>query len=332
MSQSSSSPYRSLFWPILLIGVGIMWTLSNLGVILPANLNLLLRLWPLALIVIGLDILFGRRSTLLSAIYGLAVVAVIILVLVMGPALGLPPAPTATTDTFREPIGAATSASITLDLSSEHTTVKALTGSNDLINATIRHLGAVDFKVSGSQKKTINLSEITSATDWFAIPAVFEELNWDIGLTPALPIDLTVGGGSGRGELNLSGLLLASLKANVGSGAFKIHLPSFPNGYNASLNGGSGSLDLFLPSATELSVHLEGGSGSINITVPPDAAVRIEVLNGGSGSVSIPNSFMRVSGSADQKEGAWETAGYPQAGHKILIQVVDLGSGSFSLY
>lgn len=78
-------------------------------------------------------------------------------------------------------------------------------------------------------------------------------------------------------------------------------------------------------------MHLEGGSGSINITVPPDAAVRLEVLNGGSGSVSIPNSFMRVSGSSDQKEGAWETAGYPQAGHKILIQVVDLGSGSFSL-
>jgi len=59
--------------------------------------------------------------------------------------------------------------------------------------------------------------------------------------------------------------------------------------------------------------------------------VRIEVLNGGSGSVSIPNRFMRVSGSSDQKEGAWETAGYAQADHKILIQVVDLGSGSFSL-
>jgi hypothetical protein len=331
MSQSSFRPYRSLFWPVLLIGVGIVWTLSNLGIIPPANFSLLLRLWPLALIVIGLEILIGRRSTLLSAIFGLAVVAVIVLVLVMGPALGLPPAPIPSTDTYREPVGSATSASVMLDLGSAHTTVKVLTGSNDLINANIEHLGTINFNVSGSQKKFISLSEVTNPTDWFVISAVFEELKWDIGLAPDLPIDLTINGGSGRGELDLSGLLLAGLKADVGSGAFKIHLPSSPNGYNASLNGGSGNLDLFLPSATGLSVHLEGGSGSINITIPPDAAVRIEVLNGGSGSVSIPNSFMRVSGSSDQKEGAWETAGYAQADHKILIQVVDLGSGSFSL-
>ena len=54
--------YRSLFWPIILIGVGLIWLLGNFGIISGANLAVLFRLWPLALIVIGLDLLFGRQS------------------------------------------------------------------------------------------------------------------------------------------------------------------------------------------------------------------------------------------------------------------------------
>ena len=54
--------YRSLFWPMVLIGVGVVWLLGNIGVIRPASLGVLVSFWPLILIFIGLDILFGRRS------------------------------------------------------------------------------------------------------------------------------------------------------------------------------------------------------------------------------------------------------------------------------
>ena len=51
--------YRSFLWPILLIGVGVIWLLSSLGIIPSANLAALVSLWPLILIVIGLDLLFA---------------------------------------------------------------------------------------------------------------------------------------------------------------------------------------------------------------------------------------------------------------------------------
>ena len=53
-----------LFWPIILIGAGIIFLLSNLGVITGNPWPILWNLWPVLLIVIGLDILFGRRSML----------------------------------------------------------------------------------------------------------------------------------------------------------------------------------------------------------------------------------------------------------------------------
>ena len=43
--------YRSMFWPVILIGVGVIWLLSNLGLLPAASIAWLLNLWPLILIV-----------------------------------------------------------------------------------------------------------------------------------------------------------------------------------------------------------------------------------------------------------------------------------------
>ena len=64
--------YRSLFWPLVLIGVGVIWLLGNLGVISWTNLTVLFRLWPLLLIAIGLDLLIGRQSPAIGALIGFA--------------------------------------------------------------------------------------------------------------------------------------------------------------------------------------------------------------------------------------------------------------------
>ena len=42
--QKSNQPYRSFFWPLLLIGVGIAWLLANVGIIESFSLSFLLRL------------------------------------------------------------------------------------------------------------------------------------------------------------------------------------------------------------------------------------------------------------------------------------------------
>src|SRR6185295_11903968 len=52
---------RGVFWPLLLIALGIVFLLSNFGVISGVSWLAVASLWPLLLVLIGLDIAFARR-------------------------------------------------------------------------------------------------------------------------------------------------------------------------------------------------------------------------------------------------------------------------------
>ena len=85
-NQSSPAPRRApgLFWPVILIGLGVILLLSNLGRLPADPWPLLSRLWPVILIVIGLDILLGRRSVwggVFSAALALLVIGSVIALL-----------------------------------------------------------------------------------------------------------------------------------------------------------------------------------------------------------------------------------------------------------
>ncbi|HZY41209.1 MAG TPA: DUF5668 domain-containing protein, partial [Anaerolineae bacterium] len=90
--MTSSTPRRGpdLFWPIILIGAGVIFLLANLGVITGNPWPIMVNLWPVILIVIGLDILFGRRSLLgglVGAVLGLVLIAGLIFLLIAQPNL-----------------------------------------------------------------------------------------------------------------------------------------------------------------------------------------------------------------------------------------------------
>ncbi|MFL7870888.1 MAG: DUF5668 domain-containing protein, partial [Anaerolineales bacterium] len=70
-------PRPSLVWPIVLVGVGVLLLLSNLGLLAKDIWVPLLRLWPLVLILVGVEILVGRRSPAASAIAALLIIALV---------------------------------------------------------------------------------------------------------------------------------------------------------------------------------------------------------------------------------------------------------------
>jgi hypothetical protein len=78
-----------LFWPILMIGVGILAILVYLGWLPKENLWMMVNLWPLLLIVAGLGLLVRSRSPWVGATLGVLVVAVIFVVTFAGTQLGL---------------------------------------------------------------------------------------------------------------------------------------------------------------------------------------------------------------------------------------------------
>ncbi len=322
------TPYRSLFWPIVLIGVGLVWFLANLNVIPNFNPLALLNLWPLLLIALGLDLLIGRRSPLVGLLIGVVTIGAAIAILLAFPSVTK--GPQYTTDRYTELVGAATSASINIDGSSQPVKIHSLTDSTNLFEGVIDHTGEMDYRVSGTTQKNISLSQRGSSFNFFFGFSGFNA-RWDIGLNSKVPLVLNYNGGSGSNQIDLSGLQLTGAKFDAGSGSSDITLPAADGAYSVSYSGGSGSLNMNILANADVTVTLDGGSGSLNIKVPAGAAVHLEVRSHGSGSVNYPGGLARVSGGSDGKTGVWETSGFASATHKITIIAKDLGSGSFNL-
>lgn len=319
--------FRSLFWPILIIGIGLIWLLAVLGVIPETNLLGLINLWPILLVAAGLKMLFGNRSQWVGAVIAVLVLALAVVVLMMGPALGLPAAGTLNSRSLSNPIDGATSASITIDLASQPSHFSVVNDPANLFEADVDYYGSLIFDASGSPHRFIKLDSAVSGASFNLSP--HPDATWDIRLAQDVPLDLRIDGGSGSGDLNLSRVTLSALSLDVGSGAFNVVLPVGDQAYQADFIGGSGSLSIDLPANTPLTATFDGGSGSINLTLPAGAEAQVEIQDKGSGSVNLPDQFRQVSGG--DEVGTWETAGFSQAKAAIHIICQDLGSGSFSL-
>jgi hypothetical protein len=320
---------HSFFWPIVLIGAGVVWLLVNFNIIEPITIGSILQFWPLLLVLLGLDILFGRRFAWLGSVFGVLAVGAVIFFLVYGPKYGWTQSPRTQVDTYTEPLGETTSVTYDFSTSSEAVELFALTDASQLIDANIAHQGVITFDVRGDTEKTVRLYETTDTSSWVNWNLSFENYEWNIGLNPTVPTDLILDSGSGSVRADLSGLMLESLVADTGSGSVSIDLPESATPISVTLSSGSGSISLDLSDNTAVTIVLESGSGSVHIDVPDGAEVRVELLSGGSGSLSIPGEAGRVSG--DVETGAWETSGYSTAAAPILIQILDQGSGSISI-
>ncbi len=328
MSEASRGRYRSLFWPLVLIGVGVVWLLGNLGLISGANLAVLFRLWPLLLIAIGLDLLFGRQSPAVGALIGVGTVIVVIALMLVGPGLGLAGNYQVRATSFSEPLGDAQSARVNLDLSVGSNTIEALADSRNLFEADLTYIGEVDFQSGGEREKVISLSQQGQNLSWgpfdfFNWIGSTDQLRWEIGLSPEVPLDLTINGGVGSSRIDLSGLEISGLSVSAGVGDVTLTLPAMTRPYTARLNGGVSNFTVIVPEDASVDLEVEGGVGNFIIDAPDSAAVRLEA-NVGIGNVSVPDRLARVGGGEDDDglgdQGVWETEGYSRAERRIQIR------------
>jgi hypothetical protein len=287
--------------PYILIGIGVLFLLSNFGIIAG-----LFRLWPLILIGVGVMFLFGRTGS----------------------------APVKRTH-FEAPLDNADSARVRLNLSVGRNRVSAVSAPDKLIEADITHVGDVEFAVTGEQEKMVSLSQSSAFHMEWLNPATWfnneKELRWDVGLSPNVPVDLDVNGGVGETRLDLSSLHLSHLEVGGGVGAIDLSLPN--NGdYDGYLKIGVGSFKITVPSGANANLQVKGGVGECIVNVPADAAVRVQA-HMGVGEINMPARITRISGDDGDfvsKRGVWETSNFVSADRQIVIDF-EGGVGEFSV-
>ncbi len=339
----------NLFWPILLIGLGGLFLLTNLGLIETIDYTVALQLWPIFLVAIGVNMLFGRSlrwvSSLISALLAVAVIAF----LFFAPSLGAYlPTPQFTVEDFSAPLDSAETAQVVLDFDQGNLTIVPLADPENLFEAEVRHNANVTFHDTGSSSRTLRLELDTIGSLNFINFFEEQKTSANIGLSGDVPVDLRVNIGAGNATLDLSGLEITNLKADSGSSNIVVTLPG--GGFPVDISSGSGSLTITQVSGGELDmkadvgsgkvsltlaegasgeVKLTSGSGGITLNIPQGVAVRITGTTG-SGSVNVPSDFVRISGSdhLTGDSGTWETPGYDQAETQLLLRF-EVGSGSF---
>src|SRR5438067_5628538 len=137
--------YRNLFWPGVLILIGVLALLVNTHLISPERLYRLTDLWPLLLIVIGLLMLLRRMPlpATTSAVAG----GLILLLAALGAIAYVAAGPTIpggvhTLDTS-QPTQGITSGAVEIDVGGATVTVTGSTSlSNDLYRAHIEYSGS----------------------------------------------------------------------------------------------------------------------------------------------------------------------------------------------
>lgn len=323
-SKRGSDPRQgSLLWPIILIGVGVIWLLGNLGILTGANLAALLQLWPLFLVVIGLDMLIRQDHPGLRPLLGLGAVVVLVGAALLGPSLGLG---SDQVETWQKdiPLEGAESADISIDGSSALIQVGALTDSPNLAQMQIVDSGQIEMDYQPGPTASIQLSRHSPSAFGFLATTGDSARRWNIDLSDRIPLNLKLDLASGNSQLDLHQLQLDELTLDGGSGEVALQLPGGP--YHITSDHGSGHWIVDLPRQSAFQWEIADlGSGNLEIHVPAQVGIRIDIQDSGSGRLDFPADWSQLSG--DDKTGEWESSGYSNADYHAAITIRDRGSG-----
>lgn len=345
--------YRSLFWPLIVIGAGVVWLLYSLDVLSTSNLAVIGLVWPVLVIGIGVDLLLGHRSLLAGATVGVVTLAIIVVLMAVGPGLGWVGDTELKTETFSTPVGSAAEAQVELSLSGYTAAIHALpeaTADPQLILAKITHRGAIRFTSEGTTKKTVTLRS-SDGWQWWQRIGDETATPWDIGLARGVRLDLRVLASSGSNTIDLTGLLLRRVEVDASSGDSQVVLPvgdpmsatmpqidlrsssgrmevQSPAGavYTMGIDMSSGDARVTLGKDSTADIRFRGSSGQFVLTVSAGQGLRVEVRQVSSGDVKLPDGLTRVSGTGD--EGVWETPGYESAANGVSLIIESMSSGT----
>lgn len=287
--SSGPGPFRprpGLLLPALLILGGVIALLVNVGVITGDQLLRLLDLWPLALILLGLAMIFRVSLPRYAVPATIALVLLAIAVSFVYTAVPSVIPSTLTSPTQQADYSAPLAANVEsgrLQLGLGASTAKVDSGGmSDLYQAHMEFPRDRPPSVSASGG-TVTIENGDRVFPLFGRG----KLTAQVTLNNTIPWDVNLQGGASSVTLDLSGLKLNSL----------------------GISGGASQIEATLPSPTgQASVHISGGASQVTIHRPAGVAIRVH-MSGGASNLDIDGTHHNViGGDADYQTPDWNNA------------------------
>jgi len=246
--------------PLILVALGIILLLNNLGRLSWDVWEYIVRLWPILLIAAGLDLISGRGATRFW-------LAVIVFFVVLGGAalvivdLVVP----GTEQSIDQGLEGAAQAKVELNCSACALRLGPGSAQEDLIegqvmlgwNDNLRQMfqiidGTAEFTLEGKK------------TNPFPSFGKDHRRDWTLWLNPDVPIALKVSTGVGRSNLDLARLTLTEFELSSGVGEITVSLPTHGR-FTAVITSGEGEITVLVPRGLSMRVQLESGVGDIDL-------------------------------------------------------------------
>jgi hypothetical protein len=238
---------------VLLIGVGVVFVLVNLGYLTMSILDFSLHFWPILLIAIGFDVFIGRRSIVASLI-GLVLILAILVGAVWMFGVRISTGQVVSGEQISQPLQGISSAQVNLSPPAGTLRLQALSEPTGLLVGQVgtpnNQRVLQDYSVNAGRAE-VNLH--ATGSNFVVLPGNADQWKWNLGLAGGIPIDLKVDMGVGEALLNLTGVDLTALKVSMGVGRAEVTLPPSGN-YTAQVEGAIGELVVWVPHGTGISI------------------------------------------------------------------------------
>jgi hypothetical protein len=221
----------SLFWGVLLVLIGVVLLMDNLGLL--GNISVWNLIWPVVLILIGARILYGT-------------------------VFRKPP----TSEHASVPLEGAQRARVKIQHGAGRLDVHAGGGMGVLAEGDF--VGGVNVR---SQREGDDLSVKMSVPENF-FPFDWtpgNTLDWSLGLNREIPIALEFETGAGEARLDLRDLRVSEVRLKSGASSTTIELPTNAGSTRVSVEAGAASVVINVPSGVAARIRSEGGLSSIEV-------------------------------------------------------------------
>lgn len=226
------------------------------------------RFWPLILVLLGLEIIVGRApawvSALIIALTLLAVGGLIAYGFTTGAALRRQ---TLISQKVYQSLEDVASAQVKLTLGAGNVTLNALSDSPALLAGEVQYPAGSSVHQSFEAKGGQGLLrlEAEGGAEWFLTWLGRQEMRWDLGLTPRIPLELEVESGVGKAQLDLRELQVERFLLNTGVGEVSVAFPAQVEETRATVEAGVGSITLIVPEGVAARISVDTGIGAVDV-------------------------------------------------------------------
>ncbi len=226
----------NLFWAFVLILVGVILLLGNLGVFDRLEINIWSLVWPLLLIALGAWFIFGY---------------------LVGPQ-------PREVEAASIPLDGASRAEIKINHGAGNLNLAAGDPGSPLVS------GAFAGGLSHQTKRvgdTLDVKLRVPERVGFIFPWMWTAgaLDWDVRLNPDIPLALEFETGASRSEIDLSELQVTDLELETGASATVVILPAHAGLTQVKIESGAAAVEVRVPGGVAARIHAQAGLARVGI-------------------------------------------------------------------